>query len=44
MNDLKHLVTERTGRRCTDTSSMWAFACGMGWAFVLMVIVDGVMR
>jgi hypothetical protein len=42
MTDLKHLVTDRTGRRVTDTSSMWAFACGFLWAMGIFMFVSAI--
>jgi hypothetical protein len=42
MTDLKHMIHERTGRRCTDSSSMWAFACGFIWAMAIFMFVSAI--
>lgn len=42
MKDLAPLYRDRTGRRHTERNGLWYFACGFGWAFVLVVIVEGI--
>ena len=42
MKDLAHLYRDRAGRRHTDNSGIWYFAAGFAWAFVLVVIVEGI--
>ena len=46
MNDLKHMrrSEDEFPRTSTNAAMGWAFACGMGWMFALMVVVEGVLK
>jgi hypothetical protein len=43
MNDWAPHFREKYSRRCTDTNSCWAFACGVIWTLTIVIMLEAVL-